>query len=159
MNAIELLKSQHRVVESLFEEIEKDGADKKSLFAKIGDNLAAHASIEEALFYPAAFADETEDMLREAVEEHLSVKRILTDLLAVGTEDETFEAKVKVLKEQIEHHVGEEEDELFVKVKKILSKEDLEALGTDMKQLFDAFMAQQPRFDVPQETAEPAPLQ
>lgn len=159
MNAIELLKKQHRLVEEIFEKIEKDGADKNSLFAQLGDNLAAHATIEESLFYPAAFADQTEDMLREAVEEHLSVKRIITDMLAVGVDDETFDAKVKVLKEQIEHHVEEEEDELFPKVQKVLGKEDLATLGADMKALFDAVMAEKPRFDVPQETTEPAPLQ
>lgn len=159
MNAIELLKQQHRLVEEIFEKIEKDGANKKSLFAQLGDNLAAHATIEENLFYPAAFADQTEDMLREAVEEHLSVKRIITDMLAVGVDDETFEAKVKVLKEQIEHHVEEEEEELFPKVQKVLAKEDLASLGADMKALFDAAMAQQPRFEVPLETREPAPLE
>ena len=99
MNAIDLLEQQHREVEALFEKIE-EGTNKEESFTKLADSLAAHFSIEEKTFYPAAYKDETEDMLREAVEEHLSIKRVLTDILAVGLDDPTFDAKIKVLQEQ-----------------------------------------------------------
>lgn len=160
MNAIELLKQQHREVEDLIEKIEKgNGKDRETLFEELADCVAMHASIEEKLFYPAAYKDQTEELLREAVEEHLSVKRVLTDIMEVGVEDETFEAKLSVLKEQIEHHVQEEEKELFKKVRKVLSKEELETLGADMEVLSNELLETEPRLEVPGETDAPAPLE
>ena len=134
MNAIDLLESQHREVEKLFPRIEKAAspAAKEALFAEIADKLAVHAAIEEHRFYPAVKAKRTEDILLEALEEHLGIKRVLADLLETEASDESFDAKVKVLKEQVEHHVGEEENDLFPKVRKLLSKDDLEAIGQEM---------------------------
>src|SRR5438045_8106815 len=115
MSAIDMLESQHREVEGLFEEFEKARGpqQKQKVFEQIADKLAVHSTIEEKHFYPAAKSKETEELLTESVEEHLSVKRLIADLLALETADETFEAKVNVLKEQVEHHVQEEEEELF----------------------------------------------
>lgn len=160
MNALDLLKTQHRIVERLFKMIEEsEDPDEKDMFAdELADNLAAHATIEERLFYPAAFAEQTEDMLREAVEEHLSVKRLLADLLTTSAEDESFDAKVKVLKEQIEHHVEEEEGELFKQVKHTLDKATLEELGAQMESMFEDEMAGDPTEKIPDELAAPAPL-
>src|SRR5687768_12693556 len=119
MNAIELLESQHREVEKLFEMIEAaDGEKKMELLGELADTLAAHATIEEKIFYPRTLAARTEELLREAVEEHLSVKRVLADLLETSEGDENLDARIKVLKEQVEHHVEEEEGELFPKVKR-----------------------------------------
>ena len=120
MNAIDLLKSQHREVEKLFAELEKakDSRQKQKLFGELADSLAGHATIEEHQFYPAVRAKRTEDILLESLEEHLGIKRVLADLLKIDANDKTFDAKLKVLKEQVEHHVGEEEKELFPKVKK-----------------------------------------
>ena len=134
MNAIDLLKSQHREVEALFAKIEKaKNADaKEDLFTQIADKLAVHAAIEEHHFYPAVKAKRTEDILLEALEEHLSIKRVIADLLEIEPDDETFDAKVKVLKEQVEHHVEEEESDLFPKVKKLLSREELDAVAQEM---------------------------
>lgn len=164
MDAIKLLKSQHDEVEALFAKFEKaEGAGKKEdLFKQIADNLAAHATIEEKVFYPAAYGEheeELEDMLREAVEEHLSIKRVIADLLEIGPDDESFEAKVKVLKEQVEHHVEEEEGELFPKAKKEIAAEELEAMGAEMEEMFEALIPGEPRMDIPEETDAPAPLQ
>ncbi len=160
MNAVELLKSQHRVVEKLFAKIEaaKDPAKKGQLFAEIADGLAAHATIEEHQFYPAVRAKRTEDILLESLEEHLGIKRVLADLLKTNPSDQTFDAKIKVLKEQVEHHVKEEEEDLFPKVKKILDAETLEALGQEMSAEHSELEAGSPRKAIPAETKEAASL-
>jgi hemerythrin-like domain-containing protein len=159
-DAITLLKEQHREVESLFEQIEQasDTEDKESLFQELADNLAAHSTIEEKIFYPAAYAKQTKDMLTEAVEEHLSVKRLLTDLLQMSPEHENFDAKIKVLKEQIEHHVEEEEKELFPQVEKDMNSEKLETLGAQMEEMFEEELDNEPSENVPAETGEAARL-
>lgn len=168
MDAIKLLKTQHDEVEALFAKFEKiESADEKlAIFQQIGDMLAAHATIEEKVFYPAAYQighaegdEEVQDLLHEAVEEHLSIKRILADLLEMDPDDDAFKAKVLVVKEQVEHHVEEEEGELFKNVKKEMSKEDLEAMGIEMEELFNALLPGEPRFEVPKETEEAAPLE
>ena len=130
MNAIELLEQQHRDVEKLFKKIEKaEAGEKERLFDELADNLAVHAAIEEQHFYPTTKDARTEELLQEAVEEHLAVKRIIADLLEMEPDDAQFDAKIKVLNEQVEHHVEEEEEELFPKVKKLRSKDELEDLG------------------------------
>ena len=161
MNAIDLLEKQHREVEQLFKKFEKAEAEeeKQSLFEEIGDKLAIHAGIEEKHFYPATRTARTEDELREAVEEHLSVKRIIADLLEMEPSNPQFEPKVLVLKEQVEHHVEEEEEELFPKVKKMLSRDELDDLGTVMEDLAQELEAGAPRESVPAETGSAAPLE
>jgi hemerythrin superfamily protein len=159
MSAIDMLEADHREVEDLFEEFEsaKGAAEKREVFEEIADKLAVHAAIEERHFYPAAKSKETEDLLLESSEEHLSVKRLIADLLALDAKDETFEAKVKVLKEQVEHHVEEEEGELFPKVQKLLGKEVLEALEQEMTATREELMEEgDPRDAVPAETDEAA---
>ena len=161
MNAIDLLEKQHREVEQLFKKFEKAEAEeeKQRLFEEIGDKLAVHAGIEEKHFYPATKTARTEDELREAVEEHLSVKRIIADLLEMEPSNPQFEPKVLVLKEQVEHHVEEEEEELFPKVKKMLSRDELDDLGTVMEDLAQELEAGAPRESVPAETGSAAPLE
>jgi hypothetical protein len=161
MDATKLLKEQHDEVSELFEEIEGSESDsrKQELFTELADKLAAHATIEEKIFYPSAYVgEELKDLLKEAVEEHLGMKRIMADLLEMDATDESFDAKIMVLKEQVEHHVEEEEGELFKTVRKTLSKDELEALGTEMERMFEELMAQEPRNQVPAETGEAAPL-
>ncbi len=161
MDAIKLLKTQHDEVKSLFKQYEdtEDGRTKRAIFIRIADSLAAHATIEEKIFYPAAYVGELRELLEEAVEEHLSAKRIIADLLDMSVEDDNFDAKVKVLKEQIEHHVEEEEGEMFDKVKKTLDEGKREQLGSDMETMFTELMSDSPRHAVPGETAEAAPLE
>jgi hemerythrin superfamily protein len=160
MNAIELLTFQHREVAELFETIENAESEqaKQEAFETLADSLAAHATIEEHQFYPAVKARRTEDILLESLEEHLGIKRVLVDLLKTSVDDETFPAKLKVLKEQVEHHVGEEEGDLFPKVKKVLDKDELEALGQELMAEYDALLEGHPREQVPSETDEAAPL-
>jgi hemerythrin superfamily protein len=165
VNALKLLEDQHREVEDLFEEFESagDGAKKtkERIFKQIADALAVHAEIEEKLFYPEAkeASEDLEDLLRESVEEHLSVKRIIADLLQAGVEDEQFDARVKVLKEQVEHHVEEEESELFPQVKKACDDSTLEDLGGRMEELAHELEAQgDPSKEIPGQTDQPAPI-
>lgn len=160
MGAIDMLEAQHREVEDLFAAFEEASAKKKrDVFLKIADKLAVHAAIEEKHFYPAAKTEDTEDLLLEAAEEHLSVKRLIADCLALDDEDETLEAKVKVLQEQVEHHVEEEEDELFPKVEKLLDASTLEALEQEMTATQEELLAKgSPRDQVPGETGEAATI-
>ncbi|HVV48871.1 MAG TPA: hemerythrin domain-containing protein [Polyangia bacterium] len=161
MSAIDLLESQHREVEKLFAAFEKaKGEDRKRrLFEEIADKLAIHAAIEEHHFYPAVKAKRTEDILLESLEEHLAMKRTIADLLKLDASDETFDAKVTVLQEQVEHHVGEEEEDLFPKVKKILSATELDALEQEMQAEQEELKeAGAPRASIPAQTGEAAPL-
>ena len=161
MDAIELLTSQHRDVERLFAECEYAegaGAEKEWSFRMLANALAAHMTIEEQIFYPASKDARTEEALREAVEEHLSIKRLLADMLASDIEDEQFDARLTVLKEQVDHHVQEEEDQLFVNVKTVLDEERLEELGGMMESLYALMMEGEPSAMVPGETDAPAPI-
>jgi hemerythrin superfamily protein len=158
MNAIDLLKKQHREVERLFARFDDLGETtirtKQDVFEEIADALAMHATIEETHFYPAVKAKRTEDILLESLEEHLGIKRVIADLLRIDSSDETFDAKVKVLKEQVEHHVEEEESDLFPKAKKILDDAELIALGEKMLASAQAIIAKgDARNAVPNETS------
>jgi hypothetical protein len=161
MDALELLRKQHDEVDELIADLEDtdDAEEKEQLFAELADNLAAHAKIEEEIFYPAVMAKQTEEILLESAEEHLSIKRVLADMLELDTDDEQFDAKLSVMKEQITHHAREEEEgELFPKVRKLLDKDELLGLGNDMMTRFADLMGEEPRLEVPNETAEAAPI-
>jgi len=159
MNAIDLLEKQHEEAKELLSSLEEaEVEDKEELFEKLADALATHAAIEERHFYPATKDDRTEDLLHEAVEEHLSVKRLIADLLDLSPSDPQFDAKVKVLKEQVEHHIEEEEGELFPKVKKAHSAQELDDLGALMEQTAEELLESEPRRQVPLETGAAAPI-
>jgi hemerythrin superfamily protein len=134
MDAIKLLKQQHREVEALWKKFEKAEEDdvKEALFNEIADNLAVHASIEEKYFYPAVRARQTEEQLEEAYDEHLEVKKLLVDAMN-GTDKPGFDGMVAAIMGAVMHHVEEEEEELFPTVKKIMEPEALEALGQLME--------------------------
>ena len=161
INALELLRSQHEEVESLIEEIENsdDPRAKLALFVEMADKLAAHSTIEEKIFYPSVMDQKTRENLVESTEEHLSVKRILVDMMELDVEDEHFDAKLSVLKEQLRHHAhDEEEDTLFPKVRRMMSADELAALGNEMLAMFELLLERGPRKQVPAETREAAPL-
>jgi iron-sulfur cluster repair protein YtfE (RIC family) len=137
MNATKLLKEQHDEVRDLFKRYEKlDGADrdtKLALFREIKKKLEIHAAIEEEIFYPplrrARHQDAREDVA-EAYEEHHLIKTVLRDLSSVDpSREEQFDATMKVLKENVEHHADEEEDDLFSDARKVFSKDQLEDYG------------------------------
>jgi hemerythrin superfamily protein len=132
-DAIALLKEDHRTVEKLFKDFESAKGDgrKEKLARQICLELTVHTKIEEELFYPACEGKIEEDMLKEAKVEHDSAKLLMAEIEGgSGQSDDFFDAKVKVLSEQIEHHVEEEEGELFKEVRK--ADIDLKALGQQM---------------------------
>ena len=135
-DAIALLTADHREVKEMFEQFDELGdrakASKEKLKEKICKALIAHTTIEEEIFYPAmrAKGEDAEDMVDEAVVEHASAKDLIKQLQEMQPDDDLYDAKVKVLGEQIDHHVQEEEKEMFPKAKK--SGLDLMALGQEM---------------------------
>jgi len=136
-DAIALLTADHREVSEMFEQFEQLGdratTSKEKLKDKICKALIAHTTIEEEIFYPAVRAanvEEGEDMVDEAIVEHASAKDLIKQLQEMQPDDDLYDAKVKVLSEQIEHHVKEEEKEMFPKAKK--AGLDLLALGQEM---------------------------
>ena len=111
MDAIALLKADHRKVEDLFEKFEaaKDSARKKALAQEICTELSVHATIEEEIFYPACKGKVEDDLLSESYVEHDGAKVMIAELLAGSPDNEFYDAKMTVLSEEIKHHVKEEE--------------------------------------------------
>lgn len=137
MDAIDLLVKQHRLLETQLESLVAAGDEeaRRASLAEVGDHLGVHLASEEEVFYPAVRAQRTEDDLLESLEEHLSLKRLLADLLTLQPDDATFQAKCKVLREQSVHHHKEEEDDLFPKVREMLDAQERERLGGEMTAL------------------------
>ena len=161
MNAIELLKHQHREVEALFTQLHKakTGAARRNVFEKVADALAVHAAIEEKRFYPSVKERSTEEILLESLEEHLAIKRVIADLLRTDPADETFAAKVKVLEDEVSHHVEEEEETLFPRVEQMFDDEALESLGEAMEETqAELLRVGNPRQGVPGETDRAATI-
>ncbi|HEY0337573.1 MAG TPA: hemerythrin domain-containing protein [Burkholderiales bacterium] len=161
MDAIDLLVRQHREMETAMKEVlgATDDAAVKALFAQVADQLTMHITSEEQVFYPAVKAQRTEDILLESLEEHLSLKRLLADLLDLDPGHQTFEPKFKVLKEQTEHHHQEEEEHLFPKVANLLDESQRAALGAELLALQRHLdNAGEPREAVVNQTEEAAPL-
>jgi hemerythrin superfamily protein len=130
-NAIDLLKADHRKVEGLFKDFEdaKGAAKKKALATKICTELMIHATIEEEIFYPACRGEVEDDKMDEAYVEHDGAKVMIAEITASEPDQEFYDAKVKVLSEEIKHHVKEEEqrDGIFAQAKK--AGLDLDELG------------------------------
>ena len=134
-DAISLLMKDHKDVKAMFELFEgltdRSKVSKKKIADQICHALTIHTHIEEEIFYPAVRqAIKDDDMMDEALVEHASAKELIVQILDMDAGDDLFDAKVKVLSEQIEHHVREEEDEMFPKVRK--TPLDLAALGEEM---------------------------
>ncbi|HSH60805.1 MAG TPA: hemerythrin domain-containing protein, partial [Acidimicrobiales bacterium] len=131
MDAITLLKNDHKTIEKLFKQFEKsdssDTSARRKLVDQIIEELSVHASIEEQVFYPAVREDvpDAEDEVLEGLEEHHIVKWTLSELEDMDPSHERFEAKVTVLMEGVRHHVEEEESELFPEVRKALGRKRL----------------------------------
>ena len=134
-DATHLLMADHRKVEGLFEQFEKASGDgrKEKIAREICTELKVHAMIEEEIFYPALRGKIKDDDLDEAYVEHDGAKLLINEIEAGGPDDDFYDAKVKVLQEQIEHHVEEEEkirDNIFQQAR--AADVDLEALGRRM---------------------------
>lgn len=141
MDAIELLKADHKKVRALLTELEETTSratkTRPELLAKIKKEIEIHTSIEEEIFYPAfdaaAKTEEDRRMVPEALAEHKAAGDVtLPDLLASDVNSDEFGGRSKVLKEMIEHHAGEEEKEMFPRARELLSKAELADLGDRM---------------------------
>ena len=137
MDALELLKQDHKKVKELFKQVEgvEEDKQKKKIFSQIKSELETHARIEEDIFYPAVQKyDELRDKVLESVEEHKQIKTLLREIDDLVSDSEKFEPKLKVLQENVEHHAEEEEEgEMFPKVRKLMTKAELEELGEQLK--------------------------
>jgi hemerythrin superfamily protein len=161
-DVIDILTAQHDVVDQLIGKLENgklDAAGKLATFRELADKLGAHAAMEEKLFYPAVLATQTADELLEAMEEHLSIKRALADMLQGDIESHRFDVQLSVLKEEVTHHAREEEEgNLFPKVRKLFSADEREALGAECLALFEKLVTTEPRNQVRSQTRAPAKL-
>ncbi|MDQ3289341.1 MAG: hemerythrin domain-containing protein [Pseudomonadota bacterium] len=142
-NAISLLKSDHRMVEDLFQQIEanRDADELAELVLALHTTLSVHTRIEEEIFYPSlrAASSDAGERLDEAAVEHGSAKHLLVDLSTISSDDRFFRARLKVLKEQIKHHVKEEEEQLMPMAES--ADIDLEALGALLSERRETLMA------------------
>ena len=134
-DAIALLKADHRAVEDLFEKFEKASGEgrKQTLVEEICLELSVHAQIEEEIFYPVCEGKVEEDLLKESYVEHDGAKVLIAEIIKGGPSDEFYDAKVKVLQEEIEHHVEEEEkrlEGLFSQARK--AGLDMDVLGQEL---------------------------
>jgi len=159
MDAIELLVGQHRELEARFAAALAAGAEEKQRrFGDIADHLAMHIVIEERLFYPAVKEKWTEYDLLLSLEEHLSLKRLVADLVGLGGADQTYHPKLKILYAQAAHHHREEENYLFVKVSELLTPDERARLGEQMQALLSSLHREKTVETVTRETDAAVPL-
>ena len=147
MDAIELLKDDHRKVKKLFREFEAAGdrayQTKRRIAEQVFAELEVHSRLEEEIFYPAVAATANKDgkeLVAEGIEEHHVVDVLINELKALEPEDEQFDAKFKVLTENVEHHIEEEEGEMLPDAEKKLGRE-IEQLGERMQQRREELLA------------------
>lgn len=138
-DAIALLKADHREVLDLFEQFERARSRKVPIAREICRLLTVHTQIEEEIFYPAIKPEIDEEMINEAIVEHAAAKDLISDIEGMDGSEELFDAKVKVLGEQVEHHVEEEEKEMFKEVR--AAGLDLDELGAQMAARKEQLMA------------------
>lgn len=161
IDVLELLESQHAEVDQLIEQLESGRGDRGALFAELADKLAAHSAVEEKIFYPAAMAPNTSELLHESVEEHLTVKRLLADMMELDPDDEDgeFGDTLAILKDEVSHHAhDEEEGKLFPRLRRMMTEDERAGLGNEVLAMFESLIEHEPRQNVPGETSEPAPL-
>ena len=144
-DAIALLKADHKKVKELFAQVEETSERAKVQLKRLGEEicqeLTVHAEIEEQIFYPTVKErtqrghKEEHDLVLESYEEHAAAKKVIEDIQATDAGDESYKPKITTLSELIDHHVKEEERELFPAVKELLGEEELVDLGQQMAQL------------------------
>ena len=136
MNALELLEQDHQKVSELFVQVDaaEDDEEKRQLFEGISNELTIHTHIEETVFYPALEKrEELKDLVLEAYEEHKQVKTLLREISNLVDGSEKFDAKLQVLMENVDHHVEEEESEMFPQVEQFFGATELEARGRELE--------------------------
>jgi hemerythrin-like domain-containing protein len=137
MNAVTMLEREHVTLKRLLRDLEatteRAVRTRTELLERITDALVAHEAIEEEIFYPALKQHpKAKDIVLEGYEEHGVVDILLGELATVPVDDETWGAKAKVMIENVEHHIGEEEDDMFVKARQVFSRTELRDLGETM---------------------------
>jgi len=137
VDAIQLLKDDHQKMRKLLTELdstgESDTTKRQRLFTQVKEELTVHEAIEEEIFYPALKQHrKAKEIVLEAYEEHGVVDMVMTEIEQVPFDDETWGAKFTVMKENIEHHIEEEENEMFPQARDAFEKADLEELGKQM---------------------------
>jgi hemerythrin superfamily protein len=161
IDVLELLEDQHTEVDQLIAQLERGRGDRAALFAELADKVAAHSAVEEKIFYPSVMAPNTAELLHEFVQEHLTVKRLLADMMEMDPYDEDgeFDETLALLKDELDHHAHDEEErKLFPRLRRLMTEEERAGLGNEVLAMFEWLIDQEPRRDVPRETAEPAPL-
>lgn len=136
MNAIELLKADHKVVNKLFQQVEAaEESEHPAIFEKINAELEVHAHIEEKIFYPALQEEgdkELKDLVLEAIQEHRQMKMFMKELANLSDDSEQFEPKLTVLIEDTKHHVMEEEGEMFKMIEEQFDASVIDEWGAQM---------------------------
>ena len=138
MNAVDLIKQDHKRLKKLLEETleAEGGAQREAAMDHLRTELVAHERMEEEVFYPRLRDEQkARDNVLEGYEEHHVADVILDELLDMPPDSDLWKAKVKVLKENVEHHMDEEEDELLKNAKKVLGREELDQLGERMERV------------------------
>ncbi len=140
MDALTLLKDDHDRVKKLLADGEKTTeraeVGRTELFGTLKEEMLIHERIEEEIFYPALKSHpKAKDIVLEGYEEHHVVDEVMGELEATDVTDETWAAKFKVMKENIEHHIEEEEGEMFTQARSVFSADELESLGARMNEL------------------------
>jgi hemerythrin-like domain-containing protein len=138
MDAISLLEEDHRKMKKLLSQLEstteRGVKTREELFATVEEELTVHETIEEEIFYPALKEHpKTKEIALEAYEEHHVVDMVMAEIEDVPYDDETWGAKFKVMKENIEHHIEEEENEMFKQARQVFEEDELESLGEQMR--------------------------
>ncbi|MDI1242655.1 MAG: hemerythrin domain-containing protein [bacterium] len=137
MNAIELLKEDHDKVDKLFQKVKAtEESEHRAIFEQIKMELDVHTHIEEAIFYPKMLEEgdeELQDIVKEGIEEHRQAKMFLRELANLSDDSDKFQPKLKVLMEDIEHHVQEEEGEMFKMIEEQFDEAVLQELGKEME--------------------------
>jgi hemerythrin superfamily protein len=138
MDIFELIKTDHRKAEEIFSAIESAKSSKTldKYFNQLYQELNLHARVEELTFYPTIRNHEgTEELLEEAEEEHTEVKVMLEQMKSMDSSSEEFKEKLSELKEAVQHHVQEEENEVFPQVRKLMSAEELKQLASEFQEV------------------------
>ena len=145
LNALDLIKDDHDRIKEMFDEAldAEDAKTRSELLQRIRTELIAHERMEEDIFYPAlrSASDKAKDIVLEGYDEHHVIDTILDEMFQVPEDTDQWHAKLKVLHENLEHHIEEEEKEMFKKARKAMSKETLDELGARMRQSKEAATA------------------
>jgi hemerythrin-like domain-containing protein len=159
MDALQLLETQHREAEALFEKVRAaEGDERAELFSRLADLLAVHTNIEEKVFYPAARSKRTITLVESSYGEHLEAKRLLAELLAADPSDDQFGQKLDALEKSVREHVEKEENELFPRARTYLGTRKLGELAVSMLELSSELEQEgSPRSQVPAELGASQP--